>query len=203
MAPSARPRRSSGDDHVGIEETFNAQSVAGGTGAVRGVEAEQPRLDLLDRVLPGYRTSEFRREHRALGVARRFPRRPRSSDKASAVSKLSANREPTPSRTTHTIGTTASISCRILRPSARGHLADFVELAARLSHRRKTAPLQFGQFLAVFALAVAHDGRQQKPRCPPASPAHDRPFGRRSAPRSAGRSPANTALPTRAHSKRM
>jgi hypothetical protein len=36
------------DDEVGVEEAFHAEAVADRTGAVRGVEAEQPWFDFLD-----------------------------------------------------------------------------------------------------------------------------------------------------------
>ena len=74
----------------------------------------------------------------------------------------SASRLPMPSRTTMR-STTTSMSCLSFLSSA-GRLVDLVQLAVDL-HALEAAPLQFGQLLAVFALAAAHHRReQQQPR---------------------------------------
>src|SRR5690606_7896777 len=54
-------------DALGIEETSSAEAVAGGTGAGRIVEREQPRLELSQAVAAS-RAGEFCREHGRSGL---------------------------------------------------------------------------------------------------------------------------------------
>ena len=67
-APFLIDERVVGDDEVGVEDHLLPEAVAGGAGALRGVEGEQARLDLGDGEA-GDRAGEFLGEDDAAGGA--------------------------------------------------------------------------------------------------------------------------------------
>ncbi len=146
-----------GNDQVRIEEAFHAEAVAGRASAVRAVEAEQARLDFLDREA-AHRTGEAAGKHgplTAIGVldiGHAIGHRQRGFE---AVGQARGDALAYHDAVDHRFDLMLGLAVE------RRHLADLVQLAVHL-HAREAAALQLGEFLAVFALAVAHHGRQQQ-----------------------------------------
>ena len=149
-----------GHDQGRIEEALHAQPVAGRAGAVRRVEAEQPRFDLLDGEAAD-RAGEARGEHGAfaaigvLGIDDAVGHAERGFE---AVGQARGDAVADDQAVHDGLDLVLDLAVE------RRDLADFVEVAVHLD-AGEAAALQFGEFLAVFALAVAHDrGEQQQAR---------------------------------------
>ena len=142
--------------HLRIEEHLYAEAIAGRAGALRRVEGEQARLDLLDGEA-GDRAGEARREDRALAVVgvlrdgEAFGEIERRLDRiGQAIAEVGA----------HDDAVDDDVDVVLVLLVERGRLGDLVELAVDLDPL-ETLLLQLLQFLAVLALAAAHDGRHQ------------------------------------------
>ncbi len=146
-----------GHHQFGVEEAFHAQAVAGRAGAVRRVEAEQPRLDLLDGEAAD-RAGEARGEHGAFAAVGVF-----GVDDAvghaergfEAVGQARGDAVADDEAVDHGLDLVLGLAVQ------RGDFGDFIQRAVDL-HAGEAAALQFGEFLAVFALAVAHHGGEQQ-----------------------------------------
>ncbi len=168
-----------GNDQFLVDVLLDAEAAAGRAGAVGVVEGKQPGLDFRNGEA-GDRAGEFFREQDPLrrrscrgswrsscrtSSRRRRPRgasaysiTARPSASFSAVSKLSARRWPMSGRTTMR-STTTSMSCGNFL-SSTGASDELVEGAVDLDALKALLEV-FGELLAVFALAAAHDRRQQ------------------------------------------
>ena len=124
---------------------------------MRRIEAEQPRLDFLDRE-PRHRAGEARGEYSpfaaigVLGVDDAIRQCERGFE---TIGK------PRCDAVTHDDAVHHRLDLVLDLAVQRGNFANLVQLAVDL-HAGEAAALQFGQFLAVFALAVAHDRREQQ-----------------------------------------
>ena len=143
-------------DQIGVEIELGAEPVAGWTGAERVVERKKPRLDLGDRKA-GDRAGEFCREDRLLAGIRVFGDRDavgqleRGLERiGEAVAELAIDDDA--------VDDDLDVVLEVLVEPA--HLVELEHFAVDLDPL-KAAPLQFGQFLAIFALASAHDRREQ------------------------------------------
>ena len=124
---------------------------------MRRVEAEQPRLDLLDGK-PAHRAGEPGRKYcsfrgfRVLGIDNPVRQRQRG---------LETVGQPGGDPVAHHHPVHHRLDLVLDLAVQRRHLADLVQRAVHL-YPGEPAPLQLAQFLAVFALAVAHHRRQQQ-----------------------------------------
>ena len=143
-------------DQVGVEVELRAEPVTGRAGAERVVERKEARLDFRDREA-GDRTGEFRREDRLLAGIGVFGDRDavgqfeRSLERiGEPVAKLAIDNDA--------VDDDLDVVLEVLVEPA-----DFVELdhLAIDLDPLEAAPLQFGQFLAILALAPAHDRGEQ------------------------------------------
>ena len=143
-------------DQSGIELGLDAEAVAGRAGAERVVEGEQPRLDLVDGEA-GDRAGEPGREGRAFAAVgvldeqqpvRQFQRR------LDGISQPGRQVVAQHDAVDHHVDIVLELLVE------RRRLVDQVDFAVDLD-ALEAALLQVLEFLAVFALAAAHDGRQQ------------------------------------------
>src|SRR6516165_7463874 len=143
-------------DEIGVDIELGPEPVAGGASAERVVEREQPRLDLRDRKA-GDRAGKFRGEDRLLAGIGVFGDRDAIGELEGglerireAVAELAIDDDA--------VDDDFDVVLQVLIEPA--DLVELKHLAVDLD-ALKAAPLQLGQFLAVFALAAAHDRRQQ------------------------------------------
>ncbi len=144
----------------GIEKAFDAQPVAGRTGAMRRIEAEQPGFDFLDRKSTD-RTGELGGEYSlfpaigVLGVHHAVRHAQRCFETI---------RQPGGDAVAHHQTVHHRLDLMLGLAVQGRDIGDFIQRAVHFDPG-EAAPLQFRQFLAVFALAVAHHGRQQQQAC--------------------------------------
>ena len=144
----------------GVEEGLGAEPVAGRAGALRAVEGEEPRLDLLDGEAAD-RAGELGAEHRALaavGVLRVGDAVGQRQRGLEAVGE--ARRDAVAHH--HAVHHHLDVVLQLLVELRR--LGDQVQRAVHL-HPLEAAALELGELLAELALLAARDrGEQQQPR---------------------------------------
>ena len=162
-----------------IEIILYAKPVTLRAGAVRVVEAEQPRLDLRDGEA-GDRAGEFDdssiwRGLPSFSFSSANSTNSRPSARPSAVSMESGRRLPMSGFHHDAVDHDLDVVLELLVQRRRG--ADLVVLAVHLG-ALEALLLQLGQFLAVLALAAAHDRAPAgTAACLPAAPGCGRPSG--------------------------
>ena len=174
-APLAIEQIVVGDDEVLVEHQLLAEAVAGRAGALRGVEAEQPRLDLGDgeAARPGRRTSRRRRCGRAAPKSSFMPDcarvgAPRRGSAGSRIGEALGELE----RLLEAVGEARldafadddavdhHLDVVLVLLVERGRVLDRVELAVD-ADAGEARLLPFGELLAVLALAAADDRGEQ------------------------------------------
>ncbi len=147
-------------DQRRVKESLDPETVASRAGAVRAVEAEQPRLDLLDREA-GDRAGEAAGKHGprlALGRLGVGDAVGEPDGRFKTVGEAALDPRPDHDPVDHRLDLVLDLAVQ------RRDRADLEQFSVDL-HAGEAAALEFGDFLAVFALAVAHNGReQQQPR---------------------------------------
>ena len=167
-----------GDDQPRVEQLLLANPVAGRAGALRRVEGEQPRFDLLEREAAD-RAGEFLGEDDAVGGNPRALHRTAGGvplalapghraigeiDIGEAIGELERGFEAVgkagfePFLHRQPVDHDLNVVLELL--VERGCVLDRVKLAID-PHAGEARLLPFGQFLAVFALAPAHHRREQ------------------------------------------
>ncbi len=166
-----------GNDERGVDRQVAPEAAAGGAGAKRVVEREQPRLDLRDRETRD-RAGEFGREEngrmassewrmggRAIRhFAIRYSPLLRDLDDREPIRQLQRRLETLGEAARHVgpddepIDHDFDVVLELL--VERGRVGDLVEFAVDL-HPLKAALHEIGDFLAIFAFAAADDRRQQ------------------------------------------
>ena len=166
-----------GDDEVFVEHQFFAQAVAGGAGALRGVEAEQAGLDLGDGEAAD-RTGELLAEHDAVrghagalhragvgrlvlaagndavdqvGVGQPFGQLERGFEAFGQARRLLG---------VHDDAVDHHLDVVLVLLVERRRLVDVVQFTVD-ADAAETRLLPLGEFLAILALAAAHDGGEQ------------------------------------------
>ncbi len=166
-----------GHHQLRVEQQLLAQPVARRAGALRRVEAEQPRFDLLDREA-GDRAGELLAEHDAVGREAGALHRAaggilclasrhhavRQIDIGQPLGELErlfeAIRQPRLDAVLHRDAVDHHLDVVLVLLVERGRLFDGVDLAVD-AHAAEAGLLPLGELLAVFALAPAHDGGEQ------------------------------------------
>ena len=169
MAPLRKRGVAVGDHQIGVDMLLDAEPAAFRAGAERIVEREQPRLDLRNGEA-GHRAGEFLGEDQALGVGiaaaiggRAGRLRVGQFDHRQAVGELEALleriRQPRADVAAHHQAVDHHVDVVGEFLVERLDVADLVEGAVDLDALVALAQ-EFGELLAVFALAAAHDRRQ-------------------------------------------
>ena len=152
-----------GDNEIGIEMLFFAKTIAGRAGALRGVEGEQPRFNLGNGEA-GDRAGEFFGEKDAALSFGRIGQRVCQFDEGEAFgqfqSGFEAFGEAGLEALLHRQPVYHHVDVVLVFLVERRGFLDGVELAVDL-HAGEAVFLKLRQFLAILALAAAHDRSEQ------------------------------------------
>ena len=144
------------DDQLGIEIHLGAEPVAGRAGAVRVVEREQPRLDLVDGEAR-HRAGELGREDGALAAVGVLGDGDAVGEAERGFQRI---REPVAHLAAHDQAVDHHLDVVLVVLVERGNVLDAVHLAVD-ADAGEALLLEVGELAPVLALAAAHDGREQ------------------------------------------